>query len=259
MSLLFAGCPLNVGKEIKVETCFKCKYFTGKQNIFYGVKRFCSYPKIYGNSSGTIPDKKWESRIKALERAVFPNKTNALFEHAVEIEKLQKIVVGLYNRRYESVPNLQELIVSIKEKPVNRKAVEEDKIILMRKSEPEKVQCPKCKSTNLDRGIDREIEKSIWRCTNCGCIFSDKPIEYRTELQKEIEGLKFSQLVSRFVEYKGAFGIFQDSLIYIDWLYREIISDLQKFDYTQGLTNIVKMRKELIKKYEKLFKEKAKK
>lgn len=84
----------------------------------------------------------------------------------------------------------------------------EDKIILMRKSEPDD----------------------------------------RTELRIKVEGLTFHQLKHRFIQQRGALLALQDSIIYIDWLYREIISDLQKPEFYDHNRLI------LIKKYEKLFK-----
>lgn len=46
MSLLFAGCPIHKGEEIKVaEKCFNCEYFR-KSGLYYGVKRFCYHPEI---------------------------------------------------------------------------------------------------------------------------------------------------------------------------------------------------------------------
>lgn len=47
MSLLFAGCPIHKGEEIKVaEKCFNCEYFLGKVNLCYTVDRWCSHPEI---------------------------------------------------------------------------------------------------------------------------------------------------------------------------------------------------------------------
>jgi len=46
MSLLFAGCPIHEGEISVEEKCFNCKYFLGKQFIFYTVDRWCSHPEI---------------------------------------------------------------------------------------------------------------------------------------------------------------------------------------------------------------------
>lgn len=120
---------------------------------------------------------------------------------------------------------------------VSRKAVEEY-------INEEKVQCPKCMNTNLER-FDRSL-----RCRNCGYLFTDKPIEGRTELRIKVEGLTFHQLKHRAIQQRGTLPALQDSLIYIHWLFREIISDLQFYINNTDLESGQK----LIKKYEKLFK-----
>lgn len=178
------------------------------------------------------------------------------------IGTLEKIVVKIYELvlRFHgwaiNFPPLQELIESIRKenRPISRKAVEEY-------INEEEIQCPECMSIHLE---EYKHFNNMWRCEKCGLTFSDKPIEDRTELQKEIEGLTFTQLAQK-LSKADRFATYRDLLIYIDWLYREIIADLGTIlidNRTENYKNYaIKSFENLnlfIEKYEKLYKKRGK-
>ena len=128
-----------------------------------------------------------------------------------QIEKIKKVVVRFYNIMQlhgwgMSFPNLGELIESLK-KPViiSRKAVENYVDEAMKK-----IQCPKCMNIN-----NIEYKDNLYHCLNCGMLFPSKTIEDRTELQKEVEGLTFTQLAQK-LSKADRFATYRDLFIYID-------------------------------------------
>jgi len=227
-----------------------------------------------------------QSNIKGLKIEIDKLRSdnhNVLANHLKKIEALKELIEEKAQYYFDRHTKLLVRIEKLENKDkVLEKSLTSILEVLNEKGE-EKIHCPKCSSTELDthgslylhckncgayfyKPIEKEIrcpvcdsnqiEKyqntDLWHCKICGLTFSDEPIEDKTELQKEIEGLTFNQLTHRFVKQRGAFATFQDSLIYIDWLYREIISDLQFYINNTDLESGQK----LIEKYKKLFKEK---
>jgi len=207
----------------------------------------------------------------SLTRKMIGNVEAALTEKIEKIEKDLKQTVDPVADMSNNIKNLRTFMNveinrlrsdnhNVLANHLNRIAVLEKSLTSILESsnreEEERIQCPVCKSYNLKLAnikFPKEYREYL-ECNDCGEIFSANE-EKRTELQEEIEGLTFAQLVSRFVKQRGAFATFQDSLIYIDWLYREIIEDLRQIIDFEGDSHFVFMdsKKE---KYEKLFKEK---